>query len=355
MEKRRVIAIIPAHNEEKTVGDTIRSLLNQTYRTDVFVISDNSTDRTVEVARSFGIRVAETVGNRNKKSGAHNQAIGQLQGYDYVIFVDADTILAEEFVEVAIDEFRRDPKLGAVCSRAGIIRPKEMTTWQRALWHVQHVEYADFDTSRIETAKHIKVVHGMAAFYKYEALRRVEEYRRQKWGLPAGQYYDERNITEDYELTICMKELGFHVTAGMGMMAWTDVPLSFHELWIQRTRWLRGGLDTLFTHGWNRSTYRDIVNAVFFWIMLAFHTLLIAFILADFLAGIPYTMNSWTILVLLLLYFDGVYRLKFVQDIEFNDVLVKALFVPMIIYTWFNLGVQLYAYYLSICKTDQGW
>lgn len=354
MEKRRVIAIIPAHNEEKTVGDTVRSLLNQTYRTDVFVISDNSTDRTVEVARSFGVRVAETVGNKNRKSGAQNQAIGQLAGYDYVIFADADTILAENFVEIAMDEFRRNPQLGAVCSRAGIIRPREMTWWQRALWHTQHVEYAEFDSSRIETARNIKVVHGMAAVYRFTALRNVEEYRRKRWGIQ-GHYYDERNITEDYELTICMKELGYQVTAGMGMMAWTDVPLSFRELWIQRSRWLRGGLDTLFTHGWNRATYRDIINAVFFWVMLTFHTLLIAFIIADLLAGNAYQMSFWTLLVLLLLWFDGVYRLKFVQDIEFNDVLVKALFVPMIIYTWFNLAVQLYAYYLSLRKTRQGW
>lgn len=355
MEKRRVLGIVPAHNEEKTVGDTVRSLLNQTYRTDVFVISDNSTDGTVEVARSLGVRVAETVGNRNKKSGAMNQAIGQVTGYDYLIFIDADTILAEDFAEVAIEEFRRDPKLGAVCSRAGIIRPHEMTWWQQALWHLQHVEYADFDTSRIETAKNIKVVHGMAAFYRYDALLRVEEYRRRKWGLPAGQFYDERNITEDYELTVCMKELGYHVTAGMGMMAWTDVPLDFGELWIQRTRWLRGGLDTLFSHGWNRATWRDIVNAGFFWVMLTFHCLLITFIITDLLAGIPYRMSPWTVLVILLLYFDGVYRLKFVQDIEFNDVLVKALFVPMIVYTWFNLAVQLYAYYLALGNVRQGW
>lgn len=354
MEKRRVIAIIPAHNEEKTVGDTIRSLLNQTYKTDVFVMSDNSTDRTVEVARSFGVRVEETVGNKNKKSGAQNQAIRQLHGYDYVIFADADTIVGEDFVENAMEEFRREPLLGAVCSRAGIIRPRAMTWWQQTLWHMQHVEYADFDTSRIETARFIKVVHGMAAVYRYEVLKKIEEYRRERWGI-SNQYYDELNITEDYELTICVKELGYKVTAGMGMMAWTDVPLSFNELWIQRSRWLRGGIDSLITHGWNRATYRDIINAAFFWVMLTFHILLISFILAGLMAGIPYELSFWTVLVLLLMWFDGVYRLKFVQDLEFNDVLVKATFVPMILYTWFQLLVQLNAYYLSIRKTRQGW
>lgn len=355
MEKRRVLAIVPAHNEEKTVSDTIRSLLNQTYRTEVFVISDNSTDGTVEMARSLGVRVAETVGNRNKKSGAMNQAIGQVTGCDFLIFIDADTILAEDFVEVAIEEFRRDPLLGAVCSRAGIIRPRAMTWGQQALWHLQHVEYTDFDTSRIETAKNIKVVHGMAAFYRFDALHRVERYRQERWGRPPGQFYDELNITEDYELTVCMKELGYHVTACMGMMAWTDVPLNVRELWIQRTRWLRGGLDTLFSHGWNRATWRDIMNAGFFWVMLTFHLLLITFILVDIFHGIPYAMSPWTVLVILLMYFDGVYRLKFVQDLEFNDVLVKVTFVPMIIYAWFNLAVQLYAYYLALLNVRQGW
>ena len=354
MEKRRVIAIIPAHNEERTVGDTIRSLFNQTYRTDVFVISDRSTDGTVEVARSLGVRVAETVDNVHRKSGAMNQAIRAISGYDYVISVDADTILDDDFVEIAMDEFRRDPQLGAICSRAGIIRPRTMSWWERGLWHFQHVEYAEFDSSRLERPGEIKVVHGMAAIYKSKAIEDVEAYRRKRWGAE-DQFYDEQSMTEDYELTICLKELGYHVTVGMGMMAWTDVPLSFHDLWIQRTRWLRGGLDTMFRHGWNKATWRDIVNAGFFWVMLVFHTLLLAFIIVDVLSGLPYVMSPWTGFVLLILYVDGVYRLKFVQNPEFADTLVKVLFIPMIVYTWFNLAVQLYSYYLSIRQVRQGW
>jgi len=354
MEKRRTIAIIPAHNEERTVGDTIRSLLNQTYRTDIFVISDNSTDRTVEVARSLGVRVAETVGNTHRKSGAMNQAIDAITGYDYVITVDADTILDEDLIEIAMEEFRRDHRLGAVCSRAGIIRPRTMTRGERALWHFQHVEYAEFDSSRLERPGEIKVIHGMAAVYKYKALRDAEEFRYRKWDVK-GQYFDERSMVEDYELTVCLKELGYHVTLGMGMMAWTDVPLRFKNLWNQRTRWLRGGLETMYRHGWNNATARDIVNAGFFWVMLTFHSLLLAFIVVDITSGIPYWMSPWTGLVLLLLYVDGVYRLKFVQNPEFADMLVKILFIPMIIYTWFNLAVQLYAYYASLLQTRQEW
>lgn len=354
MEKRQVLAIIPAHNEERIVGDAIRSILNQTYRTDVFVISDNSTDNTVSVARSLGIRVAETLGNTHRKSGAMNQALRQVKGYDFVIFVDADTILADDFVENAMNEFRRNPSLGAVCSRAGIIRPEKMTLWQKALWHFQHVEYAEFDTSRIEKIGTIKVVHGMASVYRFSALLKVMKYREERWGIHEH-LYDEENITEDYELTVCMKELGYHVSAGMGMLAWTDVPLSLHELWIQRTRWLRGGIDTLLTHGWNSSTRRDIMNAGFFWVMLVFQILLITFIVMDLLLGFPWQLNLWTAFVLVALWLDGVYRLKFVQDIEIGDALVKILFVPMILYTWFNMVVQLYAYYMAFGRTSKVW
>jgi biofilm PGA synthesis N-glycosyltransferase PgaC len=354
MGKRRIIAIIPAHNEEQTVGDTIRSLLNQTYRTDVFVISDNSTDRTVEIARSFGVRVAETVDNTHRKSGAMNQAISAITGYDFVITVDADTFVGDDFVEIAMEEFRRDPRLGAVCSRAGIIRPRSMTTGERALWHFQHVDYAEFDSSRLERPGEIKVVHGMAAVYKYKALKDVEEYRRRKWGV-AGQYYDERSMTEDYELTICLKELAYHVTVGMGMMAWTDVPVSLRQLWIQRTRWLRGGLETLFRHGWNNATARDIVNAGFFWVMFTFHVVLFAWIIGDLLSGLSYSMSPWTAFVLLVLYIDGVYRLKFVQNPEFADMMVKVLFVPMIIYTWFNMAVQIFSYCQAILRINPEW
>ena len=42
------------------------------------VLADNCTDATVEVARTHGVEVVETVGNTEKKAGALNQELARL-------------------------------------------------------------------------------------------------------------------------------------------------------------------------------------------------------------------------------------------------------------------------------------
>jgi cellulose synthase/poly-beta-1,6-N-acetylglucosamine synthase-like glycosyltransferase len=77
----RVIALVPAHNEEDIIEATITSLMSQTYPFDyVLIIADNCTDKTTRIVkrlqRRYGIRklrLMKTVKNKYKKAGALNQ------------------------------------------------------------------------------------------------------------------------------------------------------------------------------------------------------------------------------------------------------------------------------------------
>lgn len=61
----RIVAFIPAHNEEKSIRDCLAGLADQTLpkyvQLDIFVIADNCSDRTeekaFEAARDFGLNV----------------------------------------------------------------------------------------------------------------------------------------------------------------------------------------------------------------------------------------------------------------------------------------------------------
>ncbi|NLW18007.1 MAG: glycosyltransferase family 2 protein [Firmicutes bacterium] len=86
----RTIAIIPAYNEEKTVGNSVTAAKGSRYVNEVFVVNDGSCDRTSQIARDAGATVIEMGNNRGK--GAALQVGLQSTASDIIVFLDADLI-----------------------------------------------------------------------------------------------------------------------------------------------------------------------------------------------------------------------------------------------------------------------
>jgi glycosyltransferase involved in cell wall biosynthesis len=86
----RVAAVIPAFNEERTVGDVVSVLKEHPLVQQVVVVSDGSTDQTAAVARAHGAEVVELTENLGK--GAAIQAGIERVTADVVLFLDADLI-----------------------------------------------------------------------------------------------------------------------------------------------------------------------------------------------------------------------------------------------------------------------
>jgi glycosyltransferase involved in cell wall biosynthesis len=90
----RIIVMIPAHNEEASIGEVIRRLPRSFdgYRVEVLVIDDGSTDRTAAVAKESGADSVASVGARRGLARAF--AIGMNMalehGADIVVNIDAD-------------------------------------------------------------------------------------------------------------------------------------------------------------------------------------------------------------------------------------------------------------------------
>jgi Glycosyl transferase family 2 len=98
----KIIALVPAHNEEADIARTIDGLLSQTRPIDrIVIILDNCTDGTETIVRSYkGVTVQKTVGNIDKKVGALTQGWQRwVSNYDYVLGVDGDTVLAKDALE----------------------------------------------------------------------------------------------------------------------------------------------------------------------------------------------------------------------------------------------------------------
>jgi glycosyltransferase involved in cell wall biosynthesis len=94
-------AIIAAYNEERTLADVIRSLIRSALIDEVIVVSDGSTDRTVEIARTFDIKTIALRENRGKgyamRIGVDNAA------NDILFFVDGDMYnVTDEHIEALV-------------------------------------------------------------------------------------------------------------------------------------------------------------------------------------------------------------------------------------------------------------
>ncbi|MBI4714154.1 glycosyltransferase [Candidatus Uhrbacteria bacterium] len=98
MTRPRVTAIIPAYNEEKTIGNVVRPLVSSQIIDEVFVISDGSTDKTKEFAEQAGAQVHEL-----PKTGGKGEAMLHAVAHTdspIIVFFDADLIgLTEEHIE----------------------------------------------------------------------------------------------------------------------------------------------------------------------------------------------------------------------------------------------------------------
>ena len=86
----RVVVIIPAYNEERTVGTVVKAAAACDLVNEVVVVSDGSVDATVDRAREAGARVIDLAENRGK-GGAMQAGLADVSG-EVVLFLDADLL-----------------------------------------------------------------------------------------------------------------------------------------------------------------------------------------------------------------------------------------------------------------------
>ena len=261
----KIVALIPAHNEERDLAVTILSVLHQTRRPDrIIVISDNSTDRTVQVARRYarqGVEVVETIGNRDRKAGALNQVVTpllkELDDDDAILTMDADTALAPNFVARAVPylQRRRRPD-GRGYRRVGAVgglyygRPGG-----GLLGLLQRNEFYRYNRWIARRGGRAFIIIGTGSLYLVKAFRDIAAARADgRIPGPAGIVFDPSYAVEDYELTIALMQLGWGCVCPQECLVVTDVMPTLPKLFHQRVRWRRGTFECLGRYGLNRIT-----------------------------------------------------------------------------------------------------
>lgn len=111
-----VSVIIPAHNAEAYLADAIKSVLAQTTPpNEIIVVDDGSTDRTSDVARSFGRQVCYLHQSNAGPAAARNRGVAEARS-GWVAFLDADDVWFPTKLEVQLNMLRTLPAKSVLCS-----------------------------------------------------------------------------------------------------------------------------------------------------------------------------------------------------------------------------------------------
>lgn len=130
--KELVSIVMPAFNNEAFIGDSLRSVMAQTYRNwELLVVDDASTDRTAEIVESFrDPRIRLFRNGRNVGAAlSRNRALREARG-KWVAFLDSDDLWHPEKLARQI-AFMESGHYGFSCTD---YRAKADGVWENRVW-----------------------------------------------------------------------------------------------------------------------------------------------------------------------------------------------------------------------------
>ncbi|NEE37470.1 glycosyltransferase, partial [Streptomyces sp. SID7982] len=230
--KDPVTVIVPAHDEEAGITATLDSLLASTYGDlQIVVVDDGSTDGTAAaVERVLDPRVTLVRQPNTGKPGALNTGLAHAR-HDIVVMVDADTVFEPDALHHLVQPLAH-PAVGAVSGNTKVgNRRRLLGRWQ----HLEYVIGFNLDRRMFEVLECMPTVPGAIGAFRRDVL------------LGVGGVSDA-TLAEDTDLTMAIWRAGWRVVYEESAVAWTEAPVSLHQLWRQRYRWCYGTIQAMWKH-----------------------------------------------------------------------------------------------------------
>ncbi len=257
----KVSVIVPAWNEEVGVIATVQSILNSTYENiEIIIVNDGSTDNSDTIIREF-VRTFETQQSlktlvyQYKENGGKGTALNKgvaISTGDIIITIDADSLTERTAIGNFVKRFA-DPKVMAAVGNVKIGNTSSVIA------SIQYLEFLfSFYFKRADSVfGSIYIIGGAAGAFRKEVF--------DKLGL-----YNEKNITEDIELTMRIQKQGMKIVYVADAVVYTEGADDLKGLMKQRLRWKRGRLDTFIKYKKMFFSSGKIHNKFLTWFVLPF-------------------------------------------------------------------------------------
>ena len=290
-KNHKFLAIIPAHNEEAVVGNLIESLQKQNYpknKYDICVIADNCTDKTKEVAESYGVKIFERYEEdpaKRTKGDALRLFLNTLladpnMDYDAFCVFDADNIVDANFISAMNKHLCQGEEV--VQGYRDIKNPTD--SWIASGYAIFYWTMNRFYHLARYNAGLSPLINGTGFMVKFDVIR------------PTG--WNTNTLTEDIEFSLKRiiqgKKLGWATDA----IVYDEQPVKFKPSWSQRSRWTIGHIQCLFEYtkplAKAASTNKTLMNFDGLLYMLGSIPMFVITILLLVLNAISYLFNGMT-------------------------------------------------------------
>ena len=247
--------IIPAYNEEESIGSVIESLLAQTRLPDVIhVIVNNTTDKTVEVAAGYAgahssvvdgveqfteVYVHDIGKNPDKKVGALNYGFTLIEGMDYLLGVDGDTVASEKAVEQLEEEIVSDSRIGGISAIYTIDPDPIQGTVAKFLISGQRAQFAAFNMQNMLRGRNMAVLGGQYSIFATKALRdaMTQNHQTTPWVKDSE--------VEDSLLSLQIKSAGYLTKISARARADVGGMTTLRGLDAQQVKWNYGAIELM--------------------------------------------------------------------------------------------------------------
>ena len=228
----RFLILVPAHNEEKLLPDTLDHLRRLDYPPELFaihVVADNCSDRTAELGRAGGAIVHERTNLELRGKGyALQWLLAEIwsagEPHDAALILDADSVVSPNFLRVMDARLARGER--AVQGYYAVRDPDR--SWSVAL------RYAALAVLHYLRPLGRMVLGGSAGLKGNGMVFAADILRRYPWSP---------SLTEDIEYHMALILGGERVTFAHDAVVWAEMPGTLADARTQNVRWERGRME----------------------------------------------------------------------------------------------------------------